>query len=305
MTHKKPTLLILAAGMGQRYGGLKQVDPVGPSGEAIIDYSIYDAIRAGFGKVVFVIRNHFAEAFTASFEPKLEGRIETRYVFQELEMIPPGTAIHPDRRKPWGTGHAVLVARKAIDEPFAVINADDFYGHHSFRLIHDHLRSLPRKDTNHYCMVSYRLDRTLSPHGKVSRGICETTPDGFLTAVTEHTHIERQDDGIVSLFGEGEATVFTGSEPVSMNIWGFQPGFFEELDTQFRGFIRTGAGEVKSEFYIPTVVNRLLTDGAIRLKVLESRDEWFGVTYREDREQAVHNIRALINAGVYPERLWT
>ncbi len=301
----KPTLLILAAGMGSRYGGLKQVDPVGPNGEAIIDYSIYDAIRAGFGKVVFVIRESFADAFRESFDQKLNGRIATEYVFQELEnYVPEDVTIHPDRKKPWGTGHAVLVAKDAISEPFAVINADDFYGPGSYRLTHDYLLQDRENAAYNYCMVGYQLEKTLSEHGYVSRGVCQTDQQGYLQTVVERTHIEKKGDQILTELGNGQTMELTGEEVVSMNIWGFMPSYFDFLESYFDEFIRTNADNPRGEFYIPFVVNDLIGKNKIKLKVLQSQDLWFGVTYKEDKASAVQSINQLIEEGVYPEKLW-
>ena len=301
----KPTLLILAAGMGSRYGGLKQVDPVGPNGEAIIDYSIYDAIRAGYGKVVFVIRESFAAAFLESFDSKLKGKIETEYVFQELlNFVPDDVEVSAERQKPWGTGHAVLVAKDVINEPFAVINADDYYGPGSYQLTHDYLLNPNTDPANDYCMVGYMLDKTLSEHGYVSRGICETDSDEFLQTVVERTHIERVDGKIITQIEEGKTMELTGNEVVSMNFWGFMPSYFDHLETYFTHFIRENAQNPKGEFYIPTVVNDLIDKGMINLKVLQSKDLWFGVTYKEDKASAVTSINKLIAKGVYPEKLW-
>ncbi|MCD4789172.1 MAG: nucleotidyltransferase [Bacteroidales bacterium] len=300
----KPTLLILAAGIGSRYGGLKQVDPVGPNGEAIIDYSIYDAIRAGFGKVVFVIRESFAEAFSNSFSKKLEGKIETAYVFQELNNVPDGIEYTSERKKPWGTGHAVLVAKDVINEPFVVINADDFYGHSAYKKIGDYLDSVTDSEIPDYCMVGYDLQYTLSEHGYVSRGVCETDKNNYLKTVIERTHIEKVDGNILTELDDGSKMKMTGKEVVSMNIWGFTPSYFDFLEKYFEAFIRQNAGNPKAEFYIPFVVNELIKTGKAKLKVLESKDLWFGVTYKEDKELAVRNIAGLIKKGVYPEKLW-
>jgi UTP-glucose-1-phosphate uridylyltransferase len=297
----KPTLLILAAGMGSRYGGLKQVDPVGPSGEAIIDYSIYDAIRAGFGKVVFVIRESFSEAFKENFDKKLAGKIKTEYVYQELDsFVPDPSGISPERKKPWGTGHAVLVARNAIKEPFVVINADDYYGATSYRLIHDYLT---QAKSNAYCMVGYKLAKTLSDHGYVSRGVCQTDDDNYLQTVIERTHIERVNGKIISKIEEDRQLELTGDEVVSMNIWGFMPSFFEYLQNYFEDFIKAEAQNPKGEFYIPFVVNELIRRNEATLKVLESPDQWFGVTYKEDKGLAEQRIRNLIEENIYPENL--
>jgi dTDP-glucose pyrophosphorylase len=301
----KPTLLILAAGIGSRYGGLKQVDPIGPGGEAIIDYSIYDAIRAGYGKVVFVIRESFAASFIEAFDSKLKGRIETDYVYQELDsLVPKEISIHPDRKKPWGTGHAILVAKDVIHEPFVVINADDYYGPAGYSLIPAYLEKASVFNIPHYCMVGYGLRNSLSEHGFVSRGICEADKDGFLKTVIERTHIEITDGKIFSQLDENNRIGLTGNEVVSMNIWGFTPDYFSFLERYFNTFITKNAGNPKAEFYIPYVVNDLIQDKKIRLKILESNDRWFGVTYKEDKATAVQKIRDLILKGIYPEKLW-
>ena len=300
-----PTLLILAAGMGSRYGGLKQIDPVGPNGEAIIDYSIYDAIRAGYGKIVFVIRESFADAFKESFEPKLKGKVETNYVYQELDSFVPSTLeIGDERKKPWGTGHAVLVAKNTINEPFVVINADDFYGPNSYILLRDYLSLEKNNAVNSYCMVGYELDKTLSEHGYVSRGICETDENQYLKTVVERTHIEKVDGKILTPIEENHVMELTGSEVVSMNIWGFKPSYFDYLKDHFEKFIKLNAANPKAEFYIPFVVNELISESKITLKVLKSQDQWFGVTYKEDKNSAVNTVNRLINEGVYPEKLW-
>jgi UTP-glucose-1-phosphate uridylyltransferase len=301
----KPTLLILAAGIGSRYGGLKQVDPIGPNGEAIIDYSIFDAIRTGYGKVVFVIRESFADAFKETFDSKLKGRIETAYAYQELDsFVPKELTIHPDRKKPWGTGHAILVAKDIVHEPFVVINADDFYGSAAYKMIPEFLSGAEKHDKPHYCMVGYGLKNTLSEYGFVSRGVCETDADGFLTTVVERTNIEKENGKIVCQLEGDNKMELSGNEVVSMNIWGFTPSYFRFLETYFDRFIRENASNPKGEFYIPFVVNELINQNKIRLKVLESQDHWFGVTYKEDKEMAVNSIRNLINKGIYPEKLW-
>jgi UTP-glucose-1-phosphate uridylyltransferase len=301
----KPTLLILAAGIGSRYGGLKQVDPIGPDGEAIIDYSIFDAIRAGYGKVVFVIRESFADAFKETFDSKLKGRIETAYAYQELDsFVQKELSIHPDRKKPWGTGHAILVAKDVVHEPFVVINADDFYGSAAYQMIPEFLSGAEKHDKPHYCMVGYGLKNTLSKHGFVSRGVCETDADGFLTTVVERTHIEKENGKILCQLEGDNKMELTGNEVVSMNVWGFTPSYFQFLETYFDKYIRENAANPKGEFYIPFVVNELINRKEIKLKVLESKDHWFGVTYKEDKEMAVNSIRNLISKGIYPEKLW-
>jgi UTP-glucose-1-phosphate uridylyltransferase len=300
----KPTLLILAAGMGSRYGGLKQVDPVGPSGEAIIDYSIYDAIRAGFGKVVFVIRESFADAFKETFSKKLAGKIEVEYVYQELDNIPKGIEIGAERQKPWGTGHAVLVAKDVIKEPFVVINADDFYGSSSYQLTADFLQQKENTNLPEYCMVGYELQYTLSDHGFVSRGVCVTNDEDYLESVVERTSIEKINGEIVSKLADDKFLTLTGEEVVSMNLWGFQPSYFEFLEKHFTAFIEANSSDPKAEFYIPSVVNDLINNQQAKLKVLKSKDLWFGVTYKEDKELAIENINQLIQKGTYPEKLW-
>lgn len=301
----KPTLLILAAGMGSRYGGLKQVDPVGPNGEAIIDYSIYDAIRAGFDKVVFVIRESFAAEFRESFDKKLAGKIKTEYVFQEMSScVPEDVVLGGERIKPWGTGHAVLVARDVINEPFAVINADDFYGPGSYHLLNDYLMEDKPNANFQYCMVGYELGQTLSDFGFVSRGICQTDKKEFLRTVVERTHIEKSGSKIVSKMDDGSLMELTGKEVVSMNVWGFMPSYFDYLQQHFDSFVRSNANNPKAEFYIPTVVNDLIGKREIGLKVLTSKDLWFGVTYKEDKDTAVQQIHRLISKGVYPDKLW-
>lgn len=302
----KPTLLILAAGVGSRYGGLKQVDPVGPGGEAIIDYSIYDAIRSGYGKVVFVIRESFAASFKDAFEPKLKGKIQTKYVYQELEsLVPKDIAVHPDRKKPWGTGHAILVAKEVIHEPFVVINADDYYGPAGYKMIPEYLIPASEHQIPHYCMVGYQLRSCLSEHGFVSRGICNHDAGYFLNTVVERTHIEVKNGKITAQIDENRSDELTGDEIVSMNIWGFMPSFFNFLDKYFDDFIRKNASNPKAEFYIPFVVNELIQNKQIRLKILASKDHWFGVTYKEDKANAVQQIRNLIQAGIYPGKLWS
>jgi hypothetical protein len=296
----KPTLLILAAGMGSRYGGLKQIDPVGPHGETIMDYSVYDALRAGFGKIVFVIRKDIEAAFRESIGARFEKRLPVSYVFQELEMLPPGFSVPATRKKPWGTGHAILMAEPAIQEPFAVINADDFYGANSYQVLGEHLRS----GTPDYAMVGFILRNTLSEHGSVARGICNVGPGGFLQTVTEITKIEKAGTGAQYEDASGAKHSLTGEEIVSMNIWGFTPALFAQLRREFSTFLTKQGQEEKSEFFIPTVANTLVQTGQARLKVLTTRDSWFGVTYREDRPTVVEGIRNRISRGDYPEKLW-
>ena len=299
----KPTLLILAAGMGSRYGGLKQTDPIGPNGEAIIDYSIFDAIRAGFGKVVFVIRESFAENFKASFEKKLNGKIETEYVYQELSNIPEGLEFNTERQKPWGTGHAVLVAKDLINESFAVINADDFYGAEAYQKVTHFLAEAEKENFPHYAMVGYRLDQTLSDNGYVSRGVCSADDKGHLVDVVEHTSIEREGKKIVASLDDSTKTL-AGNTVVSMNFWGFLPSYFNFLEKSFARFIVANKNELKAEFYIPYVVNELIQNKEANIQVLQSSEKWFGVTYQEDKATTIDNINRLIEAGKYPSKLW-
>jgi hypothetical protein len=300
----KPTLLILAAGIGSRYGSLKQLDGIGPSGETIIDYSIYDAIRAGFGKVVFVIKENFAKEFSGVFNEKLRGKIKVDYAFQEIDKVPEGSSFSPERKKPWGTGHAVLIAADMIAEPFAVINADDFYGRGSYQALADFYKDWTPETGNSWCMVGYELGKTLSEHGSVSRGVCKADGCSFLIEVTERTKIERDAGGIAYTDESGKSFYLNERTTVSMNFWGFTPLFFKYLDTGFREFIKTNAASLKAEFYIPGVVNQMLSEKEARVRILPCSDQWFGMTYREDRELVVSKVRELIDAGVYPESLW-
>lgn len=299
----KPSLLILAAGMGSRYGGLKQVDGVGPNQEAIIEYSIYDAIKAGFGKVVCVIRRDIAAAFAEKFGDKFKDRIEVVYAFQELDHPVPGIATFPEgREKPWGTAHAVLVAREHIREPFAVINADDYYGVSSFAVMAEFLQRDCRPDL--YSMVGYVLDNTLSDHGTVNRGICEMDEDALLTDVVERTKIHREGTGIQYFDDHGVRHLLDSSTLVSMNYWGFHPAVFDHLEKAFVAFIHTEGHLPKSELYIPTVMNELIKRGEVQVKVLTCDAHWHGVTYQEDKAFVVEAFRGMIEKGVYPERLW-
>jgi NDP-sugar pyrophosphorylase family protein len=295
----KPTLLILAAGMGSRFGGLKQVEPVGPGGETILEYSIFDAIRAGFGKVVFVIRESFADDFKARFEPKLAGKIEIEYVFQEINKLPDGFKLPEDREKPWGTGHAVLMAKDIISEPFAAINADDFYGCEAYQVIADYLRKLT--DPKKYAMVGYQLNNTLSDFGSVSRGICVTNADQQLTKITETHNIRMEGERILC---DSETGELAGNEIVSMNFWGFHPSIFQKIENQFTDFLKQNIHLPKSEFYIPFVVFEMIQKGQASVEVLTADSPWFGVTYKEDKPYVIEQIQKLTNYGVYSEKLW-
>lgn len=302
---QKPTLLILAAGMGSRYGSLKQMDGLGPGGETIMDYSIYDAIRAGFGKVVFVIRNSFADDFKSVFsKERYQRKIEVEYVMQELDKIPSAFKLNPERTKPWGTNHAVMMAADAIKEPFAVINADDYYGRHAFAVLGEFLTSVTGKQ-NDYCMVGYQLGKTLSELGAVSRGVCSADANGYLTTVVERTHIERI-DGVIKYKDEnGNMVAVDDKATVSMNMWGFTPDYFAHSDQMFADFLRAKGDDPKSEFFIPLVVNNLVASKTAKLKVLTTDSEWFGVTYQGDRPKVVEKLNALITKGEYPAKLWS
>ena len=296
----KPTLLVMAAGMGSRYGGLKQIDPVGPSGETLMDYSIFDAIRAGFGRVVYVIRKDIEAPFKETIGAKFEKRIPVDYVYQELDKIPAGFNVPEGRTKPWGTTQAVLMAEDAIREPFAVINADDFYGEEGYRVLAGHLNS----GTPDYAMVGFVLRNTLSEFGSVARGVSRADANGYLQSVVELTKVEREGNGAKNTDPTGAVTQLTGDELVSMNMWGFQPSIFPLLRERFRTFIEKSGNDLKSEHYVPTAVNELVSSGQARVKVLRTNDAWFGVTYREDRPRVVDSIAALVKKGKYPEKLW-
>lgn len=299
----KPTLFILAAGMGSRYGGLKQLDGLGPNGETIMDYSVYDAVRAGFGKVVFVIRESFEKDFREIVLSKYEGIIPTEVVFQELSKVPAGTTYNPERTKPWGTNHAVMMGEDVIHEPFAVINADDFYGKESFEVMARFLESIVGK-SNEYAMLGYRLKNTLSDSGTVARGICEVDENNKLTHVVERTSIIRKDGVIVFTDENGVDTPLAENAPVSMNFWGLTPDYFNYSKEMFIEFLNEKGQELKSEFYIPLVVNNLIVEGKASCEVLDTTADWFGVTYAEDRSEVVEKIKKLIEDGIYPEKLY-
>lgn len=298
----KPTLIILAAGMGSRYGGLKQMDPVGPNGEAIIDYSLYDAIRAGFGKVVFIIRHDFADQFKERFEPCLRGRIEVNYAYQSLDKIPEGCILNPSREKPWGTAHAVWMADGLVNEPMAVINADDFYGREAYKTMADFL--ITSVDDSEYSMIGYRVSNTLSDFGSVSRGVCMTDGNDYLTGVVERVRIQRDSDGIFYYEPEGRFPL-EESTPVSMNFWGLKPNVFSYLREGFSKFLAERGNELKAEYFIPILINDNIINGRIKTKVLACDSNWFGVTYIEDKPFARNEILKLVEKGEYPRNLWT
>jgi hypothetical protein len=297
----KPTLLVLAAGMGTRYGGNKQLDEVGPSGETIIDYSIYDAIRAGFGKIVFVIRRDIEEQVKERFVKRLKGKIEVDYVFQEITNLPEGVKVTPDRQKPWGTSHAILVTSKAITEPFGVINADDYYGVESFKILYDFL--VNDKDPNNYCIVGFKMKNTLSEHGHVNRGVCRVGADGLLMNIVETRQIEKTAYGAKAPRPDGTEEKFTGDEIVSMNLWGFKPSCYGFLGEEFRNFINESGMDLKAELDIPTSVDKFVKSGEITIKILMSDSRWFGVTYREDKPFVVESINEMISKGIYPSKI--
>lgn len=302
---KKPTLLILAAGMASRYGSMKQIDGFGPNGETIIDYSIYDAIKAGFGKVVFIIKKEFAENFKEIFEPKLNGKIETDYVFQDFDLKKYGIERIVKREKPWGTAHAVLAAKGKINGPFCVINADDFYGYESFKKMADFLTN-EVKDSQ-LALMGYQVDKTLSDHGTVSRGVCEVNDAGNMTSVTERTKVyfKNVDDEKKVFFEEdGVETELTNTARVSMNFWGFTPAVFDKSVELLKEFVEKNHEDPKSEFFIPLVADELIKDGEARFKVIPTSSKWFGVTYKEDKSIVQESISKLIEDGVYPAKLW-
>ena len=295
----KPTLLVLAAGMGSRYGGLKQMDGVGPNGEAILDYSVTDAIRAGFGTVVFVIRHSFADDFKRVFNKEhFHNQIEVEYVYQELDKLPAGFTVPEGREKPWGTNHAILMAKEVIHEPFAIINADDFYGGDAFKVIADFLCQQEHTQGN-YCMVGYRLENTLSENGSVSRGVCEIDEQGLLVGMTERTAISRTNNGIEYKDTDGSLHPLTPDTTVSMNLFGFTPDYFGESEKLFVTFLQEKGQEMKSEYYIPYAVNTFIANGYAKMNVLKTTAQWFGVTYKEDRPSVVARLKALHDQGIY------
>ena len=302
----KPTLFLLAAGMGSRYGGLKQLDGLGPHGETIMDYSIYDAIHAGFGKLVFVIRKDFEADFREKIISKYEGHIPCELVFQSINDLPEGFTCPEGRQKPWGTNHAVMMGAPVIHEPFAVINCDDFYGRDSFEVMGKWLNALPDGSVNTYSMVGFRVGNTLSESGTVSRGICETNEQRLLTSVVERTKIMRREGEVQYIDDNGEWESTPENTPVSMNFWGFTPDYFKYSEDYFKTFLsdEKNMTNLKSEFFIPLMVDKLITDGTATCEVLDTTSKWFGVTYPEDRQSVVDKIKVLVEAGVYPEHLF-
>ncbi|MGN6395236.1 MAG: nucleotidyltransferase family protein [Mucilaginibacter sp.] len=298
----KPTLLILAAGMASRYGSMKQVDGFGPNGETIIDYSIYDAIKAGFGKVSFIIKEEFQDSFKAIFEPKLKGRIETDYVFQSFDLKPFGIEQEIERAKPWGTAHAVLSARNQVHEPFCVINADDFYGYDSFEKMAKFLTTEVSDDT--YSLIGYQIDRTLSDYGTVSRGVCKVDDSGNMVEINERTEVYFKEDGSVAYKDATGEHPLSSDTRVSMNFWGFTPAVFKQSEPMFKEFVAANAENPKSEFFIPIVADNLIKSGQASFKVIPTASKWFGVTYKEDKPIVQKSISELVANGTYPANLW-
>lgn len=302
----KPTLLLLAAGMGSRYGGLKQLDGLGPNGETIMDYSIYDAIQSGFGKIVFVIRKDFEQEFRDKVLSKYEGHVPAEIVFQSLDALPAGFTCPEGRVKPWGTNHAVLMAKDVIKEPFCVINCDDFYNRDAYKVMGAFLSSLPEGSTNTYAMVGYRVGNTLSDNGTVARGICSKDEAGHLTTVVERTEIMRIDGPVCYKDEQGQWVAVDDNTPVSMNVWGFTPDYFAHSEEYFKGFLseEKNMSNPKAEFFIPLMVNKLINEGTSTVEVLDTTSKWFGVTYAADRQGVVERIKALVDEGVYPNKLF-
>jgi hypothetical protein len=297
------TLVVLAAGMGSRYGGLKQIDPMGPSGETILDYSVFDALRAGFSKVVFIIRPDFEADFRNNVSSKFEHLVDVEYAFQTLDKLPSGWSVPAGREKPWGTTHAILCASDVVKENFAVINADDFYGQESYAVLNEELSGVDSL-ANTFSMVGFTLRNTLSDHGSVARGVCTTSENGLLTHIDEMTNLSREGSGALYTREDGSVLNLTGDEPVSMNMWGFTPRLFDHLDRVFQEFLRTSGTELKSECFIPLTVGQLITEKHVTCKVLRSNSTWFGVTYKEDKEIVQGSIAALVEKGKYPQSLW-
>lgn len=295
----KTTLVVMAAGMGSRYGGIKQLEHVGPSGEIIMDYSIHDAVKAGFDKVVFIIRKDIEEAFRATIGDSISRFVETEYVFQALTDIPEEFSVPEGRTKPWGTGQAVLCCKDVVDTPFLVINADDYYGTEGFAVAHEYLANVPADA--HYCMVGFELGNTLSENGTVTRGVCQVSEDGYLTDVVENFGLIRKGDVVVN---DAECE-YAPDTLVSMNMWGFTPDIFDNLEKRFYGFLAEHGGELKSEYLLPSEVGKMIVDGEVSVKVLTSSDQWFGVTYREDKPAVVERFLRLKEAGVYSDPIFS
>jgi len=295
----------MAAGIGSRYGGLKQIDPVGPSGEVVLDYAIYDAVESGFEKVIFVIRKQLEAPFRQKLGKTIEKHVETEYVFQELDDLPEGYRVPPGREKPWGTAHALLCAAGPVTGPFAAINADDFYGRKSFQVLGDYLAGAEDKDEFYdYCMVGFTLANTLTPHGHVARGICTIGRDGNLAGIVERTKIKQFPDAVRYTEDGTNWIEIDPQSTVSMNMWGFTRSFLSELEARFPAFLDENIDTPKGEYFVPTVVNHLISEGKARVKVLPTDEKWFGVTYKQDRETVQRAIMEKVNRGIYPRKLW-
>lgn len=303
---KKPALVIMAAGMGSRYGGLKQIDPIGPNGEIIMDYSIYDALKAGFGKIVFVIKKEIEETFKETIGKRIEKVADTTYVFQNIDDLPEGFTRPEGRVKPWGTAHAVLSCRGSVDIPFAVINADDFYGRTSFQVLYDYLKDAQDEDNMYrYCMVGFVLKNTLTENGHVARGICKVDSEGFLEEIHERTKIKRFPDSVKYVEGDETWTSIPEESIASMNTWGFTPSIFKELETGFPAFLDANRQNIlKAEYFLPDLVGELVSKGKAAVKVLPSGERWYGVTYKEDKPVVKRAIEEMVKQGLYPEKLW-
>lgn len=299
-TNNKLTLLVLAAGMGSRYGGIKQIDGFGPNGETIMDYSLFDAVRSGFTKVVFIVREEIKETVKEIFLPKLKGKVEVDFVVQALDTLVPKEYQNPERQKPWGTGHAMLCAKDVIHEPFAVINADDFYGQEAFQNVAGFFRSSNNAD---HALVGYTLKNVLSDFGSVSRGVGEEDANGYLTSVVERTNVSRVDGKIIAKEKDGDV-VLNPEAKTSMNFWGFHPSIFPATERMFHNFLKENSSNIKSEFFIPLIANELVRSGEGKIKVISGGSTWFGVTYKEDKEAVSQKIKDLVNQGEYPAKLW-
>ncbi|MFW5789192.1 MAG: nucleotidyltransferase family protein [Spirochaetota bacterium] len=299
----RTTLVLLAAGMGSRYGGVKQIDGVGPNGEAIIDYSIYDALHVGFTDLCFVVRAEIEDAVREFFAGKFPDSIRVSYAVQSLDDLPDGLSVPAERSKPWGTAHAVYAARHAVNTPFAVVNADDFYGRDAYKTIHAYLSALANDETD-YAMVGYQLEDTLSEHGTVSRGICEKDADGFLASIEEHTKIEQTGSRIVDTLDDGSTVELQPDDIASMNMFGFTPAVFPQIDDELGRFVRERGDDPKAEFYIPTLMTRLIETDRAQMRVLSTKAKWFGMTYREDKPKVQARVREYVESGVYPKKLW-
>ncbi|MCF7792224.1 MAG: hypothetical protein K9M56_09550 [Victivallales bacterium] len=298
----KPVLVVLAAGMGSRYGGLKQIDPVGPSGEIIIDYSVFDAVKAGFDKVIFIIRKDIEDSFRENIGNRFKDIIKVEYAFQQLDDLPEGFDLPAERKKPWGTGHALLAVKNMINGPFAVINSDDFYGREGYEKLAGYLTEEKRSEYD-YCMAGFILKNTLSENGTVSRGVCRTDDKGNLVNVTEMTDIECVEGRVVS-HGQNKTVKLTGKEYVSLNMWGLFPSIFSELQKMFNDFLKENIKKPKAEFYLPFVIDTLIQSGKANVKILETGDQWFGITYKEDKPDVITKVRKLVEKGVYPKNLF-